>query len=208
MRTPALSHFIALQRLLQEMTRSRKPEATWFRLGMEMAHVYHASAHGFPWRWYDLNSIKDLCAQAGVGLPTLVCLAESGFPPHFDHFYPEDLYAWYAIEAGLRSLVGSAVVSTPTTLSTIPANPNAGVLCQAGQTPPPSKKALALAVLIDHPDWSDKAIAQAIGVSRTTLYDWKAYKSAREMLKRARSEMPRDFIKRDGGLEAWDAKDD
>jgi len=46
-----------------------------------------------------------------------------------------------------------------------------------------SGEARALAMLTDHPDWSDTRIAKAVGVNRTTLYDFPKFKKARALLK-------------------------
>lgn len=50
--------------------------------------------------------------------------------------------------------------------------------------------ARSLAFLTDHPDWTDEQIAEAAGLSRTTLYDYDLFKKARALLKAKKS--PRD----------------
>jgi len=53
----------------------------------------------------------------------------------------------------------------------------------AGQLAPrPSREAMALGLLADHPEWTDTKIAKAAGVARTTLYSWPRYKMARDAL--------------------------
>jgi hypothetical protein len=69
-------------------------------------------------------------------------------------------------------------------------------------------EALALAMLVEHPDWPDTKIAKAVGVSRTTLYDWPAFKKAKEALKQGKDDLPNGS--KDGetsDMEAWDNKD-
>jgi AraC-like DNA-binding protein len=68
-----------------------------------------------------------------------------------------------------------------------------------------SKKAMALAALQDHPDWTDAKIADAAGCSRTTLYRWPDYKMARELLESAKATRPRGTKTKDGRVEAWPA---
>lgn len=51
-----------------------------------------------------------------------------------------------------------------------------------------SREARALAVLTEHPDWTDKQIAEAAGVNRTTLYTYSRFKQARAVLQ---SDKPR-----------------
>ena len=72
----------------------------------------------------------------------------------------------------------------------------------------PSKEALALAVLADHPDWSDTQIAKKAGCNRTTLYTFKKFMAAREILREGKSDLPRGSKYPDEGVEAWDNEDD
>lgn len=68
-----------------------------------------------------------------------------------------------------------------------------------------SKKARALAALTDHPDWTDEQIAQAAGCHVKSLYRWKEFRLARELLKGGREEFPRGSKDGESGeLEAWD----
>jgi len=65
-------------------------------------------------------------------------------------------------------------------------------------------EAAALACLIDHPEWSDKRIAKAIGLSRTSLYRYEHYKAAREMLKDSgKGALPEGYKTQDGRIEAY-----
>jgi hypothetical protein len=68
---------------------------------------------------------------------------------------------------------------------------------------PASKRALALAVLQQHPEWSDTRIAKAAGCSRTTLYRWPFYVKARELLASGKKVRPRGSKSKDGVIEAW-----
>ena len=72
----------------------------------------------------------------------------------------------------------------------------------------PSKEALALAVLADHPDWTDKKIAEAAGCNRTSLYDFPKYQTAREILRKGKNDLPRGSKYRDKGIEALDNEGD
>jgi hypothetical protein len=65
------------------------------------------------------------------------------------------------------------------------------------------KESLALAILMNHPEWTDIQIAKEVGVSRTTLYRWPKYQKSRAALRAGRQDMPRGR-KDDGRLEAWD----
>jgi hypothetical protein len=70
----------------------------------------------------------------------------------------------------------------------------------------PTGEALALAMLVDHPDWSDTKIAKAIGVNRTTLYDWQNFKKAKEALKQGKNEFPKGSKNgKTGNMQAWEA---
>ncbi|MFH0983757.1 MAG: hypothetical protein V2A79_19755 [Planctomycetota bacterium] len=52
-----------------------------------------------------------------------------------------------------------------------------------GETPELTGEAKALGLLVAHPTWTDKKIAKATGVNRTTLYTWEKFKGARAMLR-------------------------
>ena len=67
-----------------------------------------------------------------------------------------------------------------------------------------SAKARALAVLVDHQDWSDTKIAEAAGISRTTLYDYPDFKTARKVQKQNKGKIPRGSKDKDGNVEAID----
>lgn len=66
-----------------------------------------------------------------------------------------------------------------------------------------SKETRALALLAQHPKWTDTQIAAAVPCNRTTLYKWPMYKAARKTLKQGRWEKPRGTKDGDGNLEAW-----
>ncbi len=70
----------------------------------------------------------------------------------------------------------------------------------------PLEKALALLVI--HPDWTHQQIADAVGVTRTTLYKpaWSMYRDARKALRgAAQGNIPRGSKNGDTGkMEAWD----
>lgn len=91
---------------------------------------------------------------------------------------------------------------------------NVPALPPAATEPPPpasgrpSKEALALAVLADHPDWSDTKIADAAGCNRTTLYTFRKFMAAREILREGRNNRPRGRKLSNGTIEAWDNSSD
>lgn len=60
----------------------------------------------------------------------------------------------------------------------------------------------ALALLIRHPDWTDKTIAENVPCHRTTLYDWERYRQARKALKSGSTELPRGSKTANGDMEA------
>lgn len=69
-----------------------------------------------------------------------------------------------------------------------------------------SAEAKAMAILIDHPDWSDTRIAKEAGIYRTTLYGLPKFVKARRLLK----EQGKKFLPRGnkdgetGNMEAWE----
>lgn len=61
--------------------------------------------------------------------------------------------------------------------------------------------AQAIALLTQHPDWTDTKIAETVGVHRTTIYTWGPYGQLRELLK---AKIPRGSRRADGQIEAAD----
>ncbi len=72
----------------------------------------------------------------------------------------------------------------------------------------PSKEVLALVLLSVHPDWSDTQIAKVAGCNRTTLYTFKKFMVAREILREGKNDLPRGSKFPDEGMEAWDNEGD
>ncbi len=68
-----------------------------------------------------------------------------------------------------------------------------------------NKEAMALAILAQHPDWSDAEIARNAGCSRTSLYRWPKYVQAREILEQGKHNLPIGAKGQDGKLEAWNS---
>jgi NAD-dependent oxidoreductase involved in siderophore biosynthesis len=69
-----------------------------------------------------------------------------------------------------------------------------------------SVEAKAIAVLYEHPEWTDVRIAEEVGCARTTLYKYPKYVAAREFLREAgRKSMPRGRKNSETGtVEAWE----
>ena len=67
-----------------------------------------------------------------------------------------------------------------------------------------SAKARVLAILVEHQDWSDTKIAEAAGISRTTLYDYPEFKTARKVQKQNKGKIPRGRKDQEGNIEAFD----
>jgi len=68
------------------------------------------------------------------------------------------------------------------------------------------KQAIAIATLVDHPDWSNEQIAEAVGCHVKTLSSkgWKKFKGARLALADGRNNMPMGSKdKETGDMEAW-----
>jgi len=81
--------------------------------------------------------------------------------------------------------------------------PPAGALpVNAGQM---SGEARAVAVLADHPDWTDKRIAEEAGVHVKTLHRYARFRTARRMVRDSgRADLPRGFKTEDGDIEAYE----
>lgn len=57
-----------------------------------------------------------------------------------------------------------------------------------------SDEAKALALLVEHPDWSPADVAKAVGCSRQNLYKMKKYQTARKAMKAAAKAIPRGVV--------------
>jgi len=68
-----------------------------------------------------------------------------------------------------------------------------------------SKESLAIAALVDHPDWTDEQIATAAGCNRTSLYRWPKFKEARALLQQGSSPPQGTKNGETGDMEAWDS---
>lgn len=67
-----------------------------------------------------------------------------------------------------------------------------------------SKEQEALAILVKYPDWTNKQIAQRIGVHEKSLSRWPVFQSAREAQKTGRKDFPNGSKDgQTGDLEAW-----
>jgi hypothetical protein len=62
----------------------------------------------------------------------------------------------------------------------------------------------ALAVLMNHPDWTDVRIAKELRCHRGSLYRLGGYKAARELLRQNSTDTMARGSKLNGELEAWD----
>jgi hypothetical protein len=90
----------------------------------------------------------------------------------------------------------------------------AGAVAQADMKEQPlgegvsiSGEAKALALLVQHPEWTDSQIAKAVGVNRTTLYEWHKFKAAKKARKSGRQETPEGSKDGETGqVESWETK--
>lgn len=71
----------------------------------------------------------------------------------------------------------------------------------------PSLEARALALLTDHPDWTDTRIAQVLQCNRGSLYRLDKFTAARDLLKRNGMASADRGSKADGRIEAWESNE-
>ncbi|HUT58341.1 MAG TPA: hypothetical protein VNA25_10880 [Phycisphaerae bacterium] len=67
-----------------------------------------------------------------------------------------------------------------------------------------SKEALALAVKVEHPHFSDAEVADAAGCHVKSLYRMKKFTAAKEILKEGRATLPTGSKPTDEPMEAWE----
>jgi hypothetical protein len=82
-------------------------------------------------------------------------------------------------------------------------SPNAKESAASDTQPTLGKEARALALLTEHPGWTDAEIARNVPCSRTSLYRFKKYVQARELLESTRMETARGSKTKGGEIEAW-----
>ncbi|MBE3039527.1 MAG: hypothetical protein IMZ62_12030 [Chloroflexi bacterium] len=68
----------------------------------------------------------------------------------------------------------------------------------------PSMAALAIAVLTDHPDWTNKQIAAAVGCHVKTLSRWPLIRVARAAIREGKAGVARGSKSNKGNVEAWE----
>ena len=98
-------------------------------------------------------------------------------------------------------MITAAAVSGPQA----PAGDAPGPQAPAATPGEPLKgEAKALALLVQHLDWTDSAIAKAVPCRRQSLYGWPKFKAARQAVKESGKEaMPRGSKSAEGDMEAW-----
>ncbi len=70
-------------------------------------------------------------------------------------------------------------------------------------------EAQAVALLVQHPEWTDSQIADAVGCARTSLYRWSKFTISRAALQQGRSGIAKGSKNaQTGDLEAWDEDED
>jgi hypothetical protein len=68
-----------------------------------------------------------------------------------------------------------------------------------------SLESRALAMLVEHPDWSNTRIATALGCSRTSLHRLEKFKAARALVKaQGNAAMPKGEKQANKAMDAWD----
>jgi hypothetical protein len=127
----------------------------------------------------------------------------------FERSLPADASQRRKIKAVLNKLEGKFLALQQRELVIPQAAPLAAVKSAAVAAKAPArsltKKAKALAALVDHPGWTDEQIAAAAGCHVKSLYRWEDFKRARAAMRSGRDAIPTG-TKNDGtgDVEAWD----
>jgi hypothetical protein len=116
--------------------------------------------------------------------------------------YPQAADALTELGAGIQSALGVLRRSTAAERRTA----SAVAADDAEDTGDrPSLDARAVALLTDHPEWTDRRIAKTLKCHRTSLYRLRKYTAARKLLKQqGKAAMPKGVKPQGGALEAWD----
>ena len=136
-----------------------------------------------------------------------VALPKNGPAPYSDFMVraTEELWAWW------REMSQTTTNETKPPREQPPANtetvePKATPKRRRNAAKQPSLEARALAVLTDHPEWSDDEIANVAGCNRTSLYRLPKYTAARALLKNEGKDNALRGVKNEAGLDAWETK--
>ena len=70
-----------------------------------------------------------------------------------------------------------------------------------------SKQARALAVKTEHPDWTDAQVAEVAGCHVKSLYRWKLFTMAKDVLKNGKTDFPTGRKPKEEPMEAWEDED-
>lgn len=61
---------------------------------------------------------------------------------------------------------------------------------------------MALALITEHPEWTIKKIAQTVGVTRRTLYNWETFQNVWKLMRAKAGTLPSGFRNANGDVEA------
>jgi hypothetical protein len=113
-------------------------------------------------------------------------------------------YAYYAkVKGFMAELIEEALAAQAD-------KPDLDATAAAPQSDKPgkmNKQACALAVKTQHPDWTDAQIAKAAGCHVKSLYRWKLFTAAKDLLKGGRADLPLGRKPKDEPMEAWEDQD-
>lgn len=178
---------------------SRRIEAEWAEQFKKLS--------GYDWPPQDAATWTIILTNAGFSqLRIEQCLTQFGHPGFEDAGDPPCGYlsagggGWPTFSAALVAGLERWRASLPNAAT---AGEGGGDSQLAGVAEQPSLEARALAMLTDHPDWTDKRIAQALQCNRGSLYRLEKFKAARELLKRDGRASATRGCKNDGRIDAW-----
>lgn len=109
--------------------------------------------------------------------------------------------------AAVNELIAKGVSAAPTTAlppEAVPSQEESAKLARIEQMTREEKQALAVGLLVKHPDWSATRIAEYVGVDRRTLYHWAGFQTAwRAARAKDRQAIPRGSKSKDRTVEAY-----
>jgi hypothetical protein len=105
--------------------------------------------------------------------------------------------------AAVNEMMERSAPAAPAAVAAVPPQ-EAADLAQAKKRTTAESEALAMSLLVSHPDWSKNKIAETVGVARRTLYNWPRFTAAwRAANAKDTKAVPRGFKTSDGRIEAY-----
>jgi len=161
---------------------------------VEFCQRHEGADAGMPWgecrtvlallaEWCCAVPVVSVCKRIGVGMPWGT-----------GNYLPHDAGTYSELRKNLVDMGGEIVdAKLPPAVPDVQ-EPDTSSGQKAQQTPERmtllKKSHIAVTLRANHPDWTDKTIAETVGVNRTTLYRWPEFRMANALAKGGKARFP------------------